>query len=167
MSNSHILDLPRFAPKIAKLDAIRGPEFLPFALYSLAGISNQDSESLVAALDKDNIVGYEPNAIHLVSLAPESELQQKTLHDVLLAHVKYCTTHMDGLGYFPFGFLAAHDRDWESRGLYLVYIDFEEPFEVTGFRVSLGNVATAANILRDDDNGAKEVRDIYEMGMLK
>lgn len=160
MSTFH---LPRFAPDVAKLSKIRGAEFLPFALFSLAGISTKDSESLVATLDKDNTTGSEPNAIHLVSLAPESRLQQKTLYDILDAHIQYCTTNMDKLKYFPFGFLAAHDRDWDRHGLYLVYIDFENPFEVTGFRIAVKDVPAAANTLRDDDDGAKEVRDIHEM----
>ncbi|THY03824.1 hypothetical protein D6D01_10171 [Aureobasidium pullulans] len=163
MSTLAVLHLPRFAPEVAKLSEIRGAEFLPFALFSLAGISDKDSESLVATLDKDNTIGTEPNAVHLVSLAPEPNLQQKTLYDILVAHIQYCTTHMDKLEYFPFGFLAAHDRDWDRHGLYLVYIDFEEPFEVTAFRIALKDVPTAANTLRDDDDGAKEVRDIYEM----
>ncbi|CAD0084631.1 unnamed protein product [Aureobasidium vineae] len=161
------MSLPRYAPEIAQLGGVRGPEFLPFALYNLAGIPSRYIESLEAGLDENNIIGTEPNAIHLVSLAPESVLQQETLHDALVAHIQYCTAHMDKLDYFPFGFLAAHDRCWDRQGLYLVYIDFEEPFEVTGFRVPLDDVSTAVNILRDNDNGAKEVRDIYDMGMLK
>jgi hypothetical protein len=74
---------------------------------------------------------------------------------------------MDELDYFPFGFLAAHDRDWEHRGLNLVHIDFEEPFEVTGFRIAMDDVPTAANTLRDDEDGAKEVRGMYEMSVSK
>ncbi|CAD0110877.1 unnamed protein product [Aureobasidium uvarum] len=158
------MSLPSFAPEIAQLGEVRGSEFLPFALYDLAGIPSKDIESLVARLDGNDIIGTEPNEIHLVSLAPESVQQQNTLHDALVAHIQYCTAHMNKLDYFPFGFLAAHNRDWDRKGVFLVYIDFEESFEVTGFRVSIDNVSTAANILRDDDNGAKEVRDIYDMG---
>ena len=43
-----------------------------------------------------------------------------------------------------------------------VYIDFEEPFEVTGFCLSTDDVPAAASTLRDDDNGIREVRDMYE-----
>jgi hypothetical protein len=165
MSISHVVDLPQFAPEAAKLGEVRGSEMLSFALYTLADIPITDLENLAATLEKDEIIGTEPDEIHLIRLAPVSRLQQNTLRDALDAHIRYSTTHMDELDYFPFGFLAAYDRDWERRGIYLVHIDFEEPFEVTGFRIAMDDVPTAANTLRDDEDGAKQVREMYEMSM--
>jgi hypothetical protein len=165
MSTSHLVELPHFAPEAAKLGEVRGSEMLPFALYTLADIPITDLENLAATLEKDEVIRTEPDAIHLIRPAPEFVLQQKTLHDTLNAHIQYCTTHMDELEYFPLGFLAAHDRDWEYRGICLVHIDFEEPFEVTGFRIALDDVPIAANTLRDDEDGAKQVREMYEMSM--
>jgi hypothetical protein len=167
MFTSHLVALPKFAPEAAKLGEVRGSEMLPFALYDLADVPITDLESLAAILERDDVIGTEPDAIHLIRLAPESRLGQKTLHDILNAHLQYCNTHMDELDYFPFGFLAAYDRDWEHREIYLVHIDFEEPFEVTGFQIALSDVPAAANTLRDDEDGAKEVREIYEMSMSK
>jgi hypothetical protein len=167
MFTSHLVALPKFAPGAAKLGEVRGSEMLPFALYDLADVPITDLESLAAILERDDVIGTEPDAIHLIRLAPESRLGQKTLHDILNAHLQYCNTHMDELDYFPFGFLAAYDRDWEHREIYLVHIDFEEPFEVTGFQIALSDVPAAANTLRDDEDGAKEVREIYEMSMSK
>ncbi|CAD0097272.1 unnamed protein product, partial [Aureobasidium mustum] len=149
---------------IAPLSEVRGAEFLPFAVYNLAGIPEHDSDGLVAVINKDNIIGNEPHEIFLAQRAAELETQQQTLSGIVDVHIHYCTTQADKLEYFPFGFLAAHDEDWKANGVSLVYVDFEEPYEVTGFRISIENVAMAANTLRDDDNGAKEVRDLYEMG---
>jgi hypothetical protein len=165
MSTSHLVDLPQFAPEAAKLGEVRDSEMLPFALYTLADIPITDLENLAATLEEDEIIGTEPDAIHLTRLAPASRLQQKTLHDILNAHLQYCNTHMDELDYYPFAFLAAYDRDWEHRGIYLVHIDFEEPFEVTGFRIAPEDVPAAANTLRDDEDGAEQVREMYEISM--
>jgi len=170
MSNSHLIDLAQFAPpEAAKLGDVRGSEILPFALYNLAtDLPMSDIENLATKLDKSNIIGTDPStAIHLVRLAPHHLLQQKTLQYTLDTHIQYCTTNMSKLDLFPFGFLAVCDRDWQSRGLYLVYIDFEEPFEVTGFRIGVGDVCAAVNTLRDDEDGAEEVRDLYEMKVLR
>ncbi|KAI4854606.1 hypothetical protein E4T44_00053 [Aureobasidium sp. EXF-8845] len=163
MSLPYLINLPEVAPEAAKLGEVRGSDNLPFALYDLVGTSSMDIEELVATIDETNIIGMEPNAFQLVRLAPGFKPEQKTLHDALNAHVQYCITHIDKLEYFPFGFLAVHDGDWQACGLYIVSIDFEAPFKVTGFRISLDDITAAANTLRDDDDGAREVREMYEM----
>jgi hypothetical protein len=56
---------------------------------------------------------------------------------------------MDKLNYSPSVFLVAHDSDWDRYGLYLLYVDFEDSFEVTGVRITLRDVSAAANNLRD------------------
>jgi hypothetical protein len=165
MSVSYLINLPEVAPEAAKLGEVRDFDILPFALYDLVGGSTMNIEDLVAAIDEDNTIGTEPNASHLVRLAPGFKSEQKTLHDALNAHIHYCNTHIDKLDYFPFGILAVHDRDWQACGLYIVSIDFEAPIKVTGFRISLDDISAAANTLRDDDDGAKEVRRMYEMSM--
>jgi hypothetical protein len=87
MSTSHLVDLPQFAPEAAKLGEVRDSEMLPFALYTLADIPITDLENLAATLEEDEIIGIEPDAIHLIRLAPASRLQQKTLHDIFNAHL--------------------------------------------------------------------------------
>ncbi|KAI5239990.1 hypothetical protein E4T42_08517 [Aureobasidium subglaciale] len=144
--------LPRFEPSIAELACVQGSEFLPFVLHNLACIPEKDLDRLVETLNKDNTTGSGTNAIRL----------SKTLGGGLATHVRYCTTNLDDLDCFPFGFLTVLDEDWKNDGLFLVSIDFEEPFEVTGFRLSLDDVPTAASTLRDGDNGAKEVQELYE-----
>ncbi|KAG9684844.1 hypothetical protein KCU95_g12806, partial [Aureobasidium melanogenum] len=166
MSNSPRLILPKHAPKIAPLSEVRGAEFLPFAVYKLAGIPNNEYDELVATINKDHIIGKEPNETYLARCALEHMSNFQTLDDIVAAHIDYCKAHLNELNHFPFGFLVAHDRDWNFEGLLLVYIDFEEPFEVTGFRVSIEDVAPAAETLRNDDNGAQVLRDIYEMTVM-
>jgi hypothetical protein len=160
----NMIDLPRCEPSIAQLTDVRGSEFLPWTFYNITGVSDQKFQHFVKTIDDNNIIGSEPNAIHLVRSAPISSYSEhpRTLHDALDAHMRYCTTHLDELDFFPFGFLAAHDEVWDENGVFLVYIDFEEPFEVTGFCLSTDDVPAAASTLRDDDNGIREVRDMYE-----
>lgn len=165
MSASQRLVLPSHQPDIASLNDVRGAEFLPFAIYNLASIPETDLDSPVAMINKDKIIGEGPNEVQLARRGPDSVIQQQALTGIIAAHIDYCTAQGDKLGYFPFGFLAAHHRNWKARGIHLVYIDFEEPFEVTGFRLAVDHVAAAANTLRDDDNGAEEIRDIYELCM--
>ncbi|KAI5247857.1 hypothetical protein E4T43_01865 [Aureobasidium subglaciale] len=162
MSVSLTADLPRYEPSIAELAGVHGSEFLPFVLYNLAGIPGEDLERLLKTLNKENTIGLGTNAIRLVCPTPTSSPQSKTLGEVLTTHVRYCTTHLKDLDCFPFGFLTVLDEGWKNDGLFLVHIDFEEPFEVTGFRLSLNDVPTAASTLRDDDHGTKEVRQLYE-----
>lgn len=146
MSNPQRLNtLPKYAPIVATLCEVRGAEFLPFSIYNQAGIPENDLESLVVALNTDNIFGTKPNGIYLVRCAPKSMPRLQTLSDIVAAHIEYCEAHVDKLEYFPFGFMVVHDRNLNAKGLYLVYIDFEEPFEVTGFRLSIEDVATAAD----------------------
>lgn len=85
MSTSHLVEPPKCAPEIAKLGKVHASQSLPFALYNLAGVLTEGINRLVATLDKDN--STKPAAIYLVSLAPESKVQQKTLQDTLIAHI--------------------------------------------------------------------------------
>jgi len=72
---------------------------LPFALYSLTGLSYTAIESSSNLLDEDNIIGTEHYAVHLLRCAPESQLQQRTLHGTLSTHIQYCIAHKHGLGH--------------------------------------------------------------------
>lgn len=70
--------------------------------------------------------------------------------------------HKGSLSFFTFGFVAVGDTDWKNQGVWMVYVDFET-CEVTGFRVGEGDFGAAANTLRDDEDGAREVKEMYEM----
>lgn len=77
--------------------------------------------------------------------------------------MKLCISQHDAPQYFPFGLLVVHDRDWSNNGIFLVYIDFEEPYKVTGFRLKACDVSAAYDTLRNDDDGVEQVQELYEM----
>ncbi|KAK6000002.1 hypothetical protein QM012_003990 [Aureobasidium pullulans] len=141
---------------------VRAAQSLPIAV-NLAGVIKNHLDDFVNVVNQDSIIGAKPNEIYLAQRAPDSVSLQQTLGDIVAAHINHLAAHKQKLEHFPFGILAAHDRDWDIHRILLVYIDFEEPLEVTGFRALIEDVAIADNTLRDSDDEAQEVRDMYEM----
>lgn len=164
-------DLPKNAPAMASLADFRGSEFLPFPLYTLIDLPYPTLANLAKTLEGDAAISTGENdspedIIHLVVAADESIMRQPSLKAALDQHLQYCKDHNDDTeqkGYFPFGFLAVHDRTWETEGVWLVYVDFEDPFSVTAFRLQPGDVERCCASLRDDDEGVVELRDQFGM----
>lgn len=162
-NESDKLRLPDTAPDIVSGDDVHGSEFLPFALYSLVQTPEAALQDLADELEREQVIHTDNGQIHLVRLAKESHRQQTSLGDVLSTHIEDAKANKNELQYFPFGFLAVHEADWKTKGLFLVYVDFEEPFPVVGFRIRARHVGEACRTLRDDDNGYEQVRDMYQI----
>jgi len=156
---------------MASFADFHGSEFLPFPLYTLVGLPHPTLENLAKTLEGDAAISTGGNdnpedVIHLVVAADVSIMRQPSLNAALDQHIRYCKDHSHGddeKGYFPFGFLAVHDRVWEAESVWLVCVDFEEPFAVTAFRLEPGDVESCCASIRDDDEGVKELRNQFGM----
>lgn len=79
-----------------------------------------DLDSLMAMINNDNIISAGPNEAYHPRRGPDFVILQQALTGNIAAQTDYCTAQGNRLGYFPLGFLAAHDRDWKARRIYVV-----------------------------------------------
>lgn len=157
--------LPHTAPNIVEGSDVGGSDFLPLILYSLdTSVPQASLQSLATELEQDYVIEVDnSDSIHLVQIAPASLRDQTSLESTLENHIKYVNENVSKLEYFPWCFLVAHDKDWATQGIWLVYVDFEEEHKVTAFRLRVADVGGVCRSLRDDDEGVEVLEERYRI----
>lgn len=156
-------DLPATASYALPGD-FRGSEFAPFALYSTFNISSSELQSIAKQLEGDwGIELDNGGSIDLVSAAPDSIARQPTLENALQAHLNHVSGSQTNPPYFPYGLVILDDADFKTRGVWIVYADFEKPHEVTAFRVKWDLAGDCLTTLRNDDDGVKELKEQFAL----
>lgn len=157
--------LPETAPGVLSGEEVRDGDGPLWALYCMAkDISQTRLQQLAAELEKEYIIKVPTGEdIHLIRPAPAASLYQATLESALETHIRYGNENKAHLEYFPHGFLVVHDEDWEAQGLWIVHVDFEDDCPVTGFRVKLADAGSVCFTLREDDDGAEQLKESYQI----
>ncbi|KAK3674087.1 hypothetical protein LTR78_005934 [Recurvomyces mirabilis] len=124
--------------------------------------------SLTIRLEGDALINPDEgeDAIHLIKAALEQHSHQTSPNATLYHHITYCVEHIEKLNYFPFGFLivpAVEESATDQDVLWLAHVNFEEPCDVTAFRIQYKDAEECCAPLRDDDVSVEEMREMHEV----
>lgn len=114
--------IPETAPGVISGEEVRDGDGPLWALYCMdRDISESRLQQLGAELKEEYIIDVPTGEdIHLIRPAPAASLYQASLKSALETHIRYGNEIKEHLEYFPYGFLVAHDGDWETQGLWIV-----------------------------------------------
>lgn len=162
--------LPKSAPEIIPGDSVNSIFLLPWAVYCIdRSASESNLQHLATELEQrfatklEREFDIEVPRGDLVQLAPTSSLYQPSLQSTLDTHIQYGHENKAQLEYYPYGFLVAHDKDWQAKGLWLVYVDFEGDNPLTAFRLTVADAGDVCSTLRNDNDSASQIQRDYKI----
>ncbi|GLA93608.1 hypothetical protein AtubIFM57143_011206 [Aspergillus tubingensis] len=144
-----------------------------FALYSMIELSSEELEKLTTALNRDWKREMTDEAMPLVRTPTVYDFSGKSLRDVVQAHVeldKEFTPRDDGgaegdIHWYPTAFVVVTTREWEEKGLLLVYADVEEkkcPMDKFFFHIDNANILLSSLNFGDESPSSSKFN--WEMG---
>jgi len=177
------LTLPSHAPELGGWDNYNADD-ASFALYTLIPSDRDQLKEIADRLEKKWMQDSDYENTHLVRVAPNAEFTDRTLQDILEAHIaldKEVTPPQEGqaadgdIHWYARAFIVLVDEDWEDgEGLLFVYADDDEEdeFRLRSFRfkgregysflssLSFGDITLQeAEDNRDDDGVGEEGED--------
>ncbi|RAK94419.1 amino acid permease [Aspergillus costaricaensis CBS 115574] len=144
-----------------------------FALYSMIELSSEELDKLITALNRDWKREMTDEAMPLVRTPTVYDFSGKSLRDVVQAHVeldKEFTPRDDGgaegdIHWYPTAFVVVTTREWEEKGLLLVYADVEEkecPMDKFFFHIDNANILLSSLNFGDESPSSSKFN--WEMG---
>lgn len=148
-----------------------------FALYTLISTSESRMQEIATTLDTEWYRGQGNEGSHLVRVAPIHNFANKSLSDILEAHVKLDKVAPGqgesqygalDLEWYPTAFVVVTAENLDDKGLLLVYVDDEvdeddevREYKTDKFFFKQKDANSLLSSLAYDDDTAARSKDIY------